>query len=158
LTKKILLIGQSPSKTGDPDRPLEGRIARIISDLAEISVDRYIEETERINLFLRWTGRTEGLKGDSWNALAARRRAEKLEGLLLHRHTILLGRNVSRAFGLKRLDWFTWIEFRRGTVAVIPHPSGIVRWWNLEMNRRSAGAFLSEAFRANSCEQGGLFR
>lgn len=149
---KLLLIGQAPSKTGDNLHPLEGRIGRMLSGLAGVAFDDYLMLTERINLFSEWTGRREGAKGDSWDDLAARQRASELVRGFRDRTVVLLGRNVGRAFGLDRLPWMTWIDFEGGRAAVLPHPSGIVRWWNDPKNRAEAGRFLKLALaRSMSC-------
>jgi hypothetical protein len=140
-----LLIGQAPSRSGDPSRPLEGRIGRMLAELAGIGIDEYMELTERTNLLGEWTGRAIGEKGDLWSSLAARERAEELVGLFPGRTAVLLGRNVARAFGLGQVPWLSWTDLGGGRVGVIPHPSGIMLWWNSMENRTMAGRFLLEA-------------
>jgi len=71
-----------------------------------------------------------------------------LKPWLRNRRVLFVGRNVARAFGCNDLDWLQWVDDDTAEqVAVIPHPSGIVTWWNDKGNRDSAGRFLSEAFR-----------
>lgn len=50
--------------------------------------------------------------------------------------------------------YLRWEYLRKGeTYAVLPHPSGVNRWWNEEENVARARDFLREAARA----PGGLF-
>jgi hypothetical protein len=44
---------------------------------------------------------------------------------------ILLGAKVRDAFGLRHHDWLDWCEVGTTHMAlVLPHPSGLNRWWN----------------------------
>lgn len=144
MTTKILMIGQAPSRTGDPSRPLEGRIGRMLAGLAGMSFKDYLSRTERINLFSEWMGKAG--KGDAWDAPAARERASELAGVLPGRTVLLLGRHIARAFGRAAMPWMTWEDAFGGRLAVIPHPSGIVLWGNSRENRVAASAFLRKAF------------
>jgi len=52
---------------------------------------------------------------------------------------VLLGRRVSRAFGLSgTAPILEWIEHEGRAVMVFPHPSGINQWWNDPSNRKRA--------------------
>lgn len=59
---------------------------------------------------------------------------------------ILLGRRVASAVipGGAGFPFFRWTERDGARVAVIPHTSGIVRWWNDPENVEAARRFLSE--------------
>jgi len=81
-------------------------------------------------------------KEDIWNAELARQKAEQVESRLVGRTVLLLGRNVAKAFGLLKLPWMAWTEKFEANIAVIPHPSGIVIWWNSLENRKQAAIFL----------------
>jgi hypothetical protein len=48
---------------------------------------------------------------------------------------VLLGRRVAAAFGLASAPYLEWTEARGRTWVVMPHPSGVNRWWNDEENR-----------------------
>jgi hypothetical protein len=139
--QKLLLIGQAPSRHGDPERPLEGRIGKLLAELAGVSFEEYMEQTERMNLLNRWPGKAG--KGDRWDAQAARERASELKQVFSGRVAVLLGRNVAGAFGLNALPWLTWTEKFGGRLSIIPHLSGIVTWWNSDENRRKAGDFFT---------------
>jgi uracil-DNA glycosylase len=140
---KLLLVGQAPSRTGDPTAVLQGRSGIWLADLMGVSLSEYLERTDRINLFDGWTGRSG--KGDAWDAAAARERASAMVPGLSGRRVIFVGRNVTTAFGLPRLPWMTWTDAFGAKVSVTPHPSGIVRWWNDEVNRNAASSFLRTA-------------
>ena len=142
---RLVLVGQAPGSAAQPSAPLEGRIGRMLSELIGISFEEYLRGTERLNLITHWMGKAG--KGDVWNPRAAERRAEKLKPELAGRTAVLLGRNVAAAFGLKQLPWMTFAEMNDGKVGIIPHPSGIVLWWNEEKNRLAASAFLKKAWR-----------
>lgn len=143
MQRRLLLIGQAPGRGGDPSRPLEGRIGRRLAEMIGVSFDEYLLIAERTNLLTEWTGKKG--KGDSWDALAARERASELRQVFPGRVAVLLGRNVARAFGLGDLEWLAWMDFCEGAVGAIPHPSGIVIWWNDPANRSRAFEFLREA-------------
>ena len=98
MCEKVLLIGQAPSRSGDPLTPLEGRNGRRFASLAGISFDEYLERTERMNLFDEWPGKNG--KGDAWDPVEARRRAEDLRFGLIGWRVLFVGRNVAAAFGL----------------------------------------------------------
>ncbi len=53
---------------------------------------------------------------------------------------VLLGRRVTRAFGLEHLD-FLQAEW---PYAILPHPSGLNRWWNEEPKRLAAQRFAAQ--------------
>lgn len=142
---RLVLVGQAPGSAVQPSAPLEGRIGRMLSELIGVSFEEYLRGTERLNLITHWMGKAG--KGDVWNPRAAERRAEKLKPELAGRTVVLLGRNVAEAFGLKRLHWMTFAEMNGAMAGVIPHPSGIVLWWNEEKNRLAASAFLKKAWR-----------
>ena len=106
------------------------------------SIGDYLRNTDRRNLFDEWPGK-DG-KGDAWDAKEAKRRASVLKDRLVGRRVLFVGRRAAAAFGLRDLPWLTWKSVSRGTkVAAIPHPSGIVLWWNDRENRRAARSFLN---------------
>ena len=137
---KVLLIGQAPGRKGDAYRPLEGRVASKLAGLAGVSVEDWLDRTERMNLLDEFPGKAG--KGDIWNTELTRKKAEEVKPYLVDRTVLLLGRNVARAFGLVKLSWMVWTEEFGARMAVIPHPSGIVIWWNSLENREKVGIFL----------------
>jgi hypothetical protein len=90
-----------------------------------------------MNLLPVFPGRAA--KGDAfpmWKARIAARRT-KLRG-----RTVLVGRSVASAFGLRRIPFLVWFRLGAATVSVIPHPSGVCRWWNDPRNVSRAEEFL----------------
>jgi len=146
LLDRLLMIGQAPGRKGDPSDPLGGKIGHRLAKLAGVEYERYVEATERMNLFDEWPGK-DG-KEDKWDAKAARSKAKKLESSLRGRRVLFVGGNVAKAFGEKPA-WLEWEDSEElaAEIAAIPHPSGIVLWWNEAENREAAGEFLQDAFK-----------
>jgi hypothetical protein len=140
--RKIFLIGQAPSKTGDPRKPLlGGRPAQLIMRLAEMTPTEYLQKFHRVNLLNRWPGKTG--KGDAFPLGAARVAAENLSPRLRGQTVVFLGQGVASAFDFPTtsvLRWFSW--FGGGRAAILPHPSGINRWWNSSLNMKQAARFM----------------
>jgi len=142
---RIVLIGQAPSKRGDPAKPLEGKL--IVSRLAGIcgiDKEQYMAATERYNVLRRWPGKNG--KGDRFPMRQARRSARRLALRFGGRRVVLLGRSVAKAFGLT-IEYLKWANIGF-TVAVVPHPSGINRWWNGARNKAAARRFMEDAWGA----------
>lgn len=61
---------------------------------------------------------------------------------------LLIGREAARAFGvdkeLGRNGYFHWFNTGERLVSVIPHPSGVNRWWNDKQNMERARLFLRD--------------
>ncbi len=77
---------------------------------------------------------------------AALRRAEMLARRFVRdRFVVLLGLRVGRAFGLTAATYFERVQFGRATVVVVPHPSGVNRWYNSAANVRRMRRFMREA-------------
>lgn len=93
-----------------------------------------------VNLLPAFPGKNG--KGDAFPVGTARLVAERmrLRGLVL-----LAGRNVGEAFGLAA-DYFEWRRRGATRYVVIPHPSGVSRWWNDPRNVIRASAFLRGVF------------
>ena len=162
--RRLLIVGQAPSRTSDPRRPLEGdRIKRALTGLLGIDEATYLREVERVNLLATWAPKESGGEGDAFDRALGRAAAACLANGHLRfpsqRHVLLLGRNVARAFdGVwtppSRLADGVPIRWhvRNQTVwvAVLPHPSGVNRWWNDPKNRRAARRFMRRLGRAVS--------
>jgi len=150
---RVLLIGQAPSENGSKDEVLCGKIGRRLSKLADMEFDEYVRCTDRVNVFDEWPGKKG--KGDAWDAKKAEKKAKQMLPDLKNRHVLFVGRNVADAFGFRDLPFLQWryadVAVR---VAVIPHPSGIVTWWNDPDNRMAAADFLKEAFKGGDEDVG----
>jgi hypothetical protein len=136
---RALLVAEAPCR-GRNRTPLDGgagdRLARHagLADRSEL-----LEAFDAWNLLGRWPGGAG--KGSRWPAERARRAAARhpLRGVV-----VLLGGRVARAYGMHRLALWRFHELprARGLVAVIAHPSGVVRTYNEERHRMAAGRVL----------------
>lgn len=148
---KILFIGQAPSRDSDPLRPFSGRCGKFLAELLDTTQEDMLEQHDFLNVLDEWPGK--GVGGDRFPILvamaAARRKVPQLRG----RTVVLLGANVARAFGAKN---FQYLQFYRllnpenyadvlsQKMCVVPHPSGINRWYNRRENRDIVSKFLRE--------------
>lgn len=132
-----LIVGQSPSRSGEglppfcADRRGSGRR---LADLAGIPPERLEEAFRLANLLDHYPG--ESFPMSEARAIAD---AMELEGVVL-----LVGRLVARAFGEGGRPWFEWFDLRGVRATVVPHPSGLNRWWNDPVNVERAGEFMRE--------------
>lgn len=135
---RAMIVGEAPSPDRDVEQPLcphttSGR------RLAEILPGEYEADYLRRNLL------EYRVRPGKW-AVWHRRRAAASAGRMLYEWNappiaILLGRQVAEAFGLDYVPLkATWLGFLR--VLIIPHPSGLNRWWNDQGNARRARRFL----------------
>lgn len=134
---KPLLVGEAPSRTSDPDRPFSGRSGDRLRDL----LGAPLEDVFRVrNLLDTWPGPGNG-KGSGWDADAARERAlEVFDEIERGVPTVFVGRRVARAFG-HPYDYLDVVGVAYPMV-VVPHPSGVNRWWNDAANEARAKALL----------------
>jgi hypothetical protein len=137
MTDRLLIIGEAPSNDG---APLEGQVGATIAEYAGISIEEYLARTERHNLFPQPIL--------IWHDGQARQNAIDIWPSLIGRTTLLLGRNVTLAFGLHPPDLsLTWKHPNEDVeIAMLPHPSGRNRWWNDPENRSAARRFLHQTF------------
>ena len=156
---KPLLIGQAPPPSFEdrPHSPLYpypstgtgGRLAKLMN----LDALTYLKTFQRINLLRVFPGgrrRPGGTRVDHWPKAEARRAADLIAPLLGDKQVILVGRNVARAFGLQLRGWHEWSSYVVSyppdqpvhfQVAVIPHPSGLNRWYQDSSNVAMATDF-----------------
>ena len=138
--KALLLVGEAGGLFGDGE-PFGGRIGRRMSSLLGMSPDEFLRRVERVNLLARSPGR-QPAKGHLFPLREASVSAASMP--LTGRVVVLAGKRVARAFGLTDPPWLTPVVLGRGEAlcAVMPHPSGIVRWWNDAGNADEASRCL----------------
>lgn len=166
----IELIGEAPV-AGARERyqwlhPSHCATGRRLLDFSGWTLAELERQVSRNNVYPRPLGR------EAWSTVKARQLAQATaRGLENGRPVVLLGQRVSEAFGeagRPLLQWFTpetaALDPHGGrnslgnplrmspavslpvlsgrTVAIVPHPSGLNRWWNDQGNRLAARAFL----------------
>ena len=148
---KILVIGQGPSKSYRGTKALEGKgSGDKLAKLCGLTPEEFFRFSVTLNLFEDFQGKNG--KGDHFPMELAKQRAKAIVyRWWAHSKVILLGRGVAEAFGKKDAEILTWhhagIPFCE--FAVVPHPSGINRWWNDPVHRITASLFLRDAYLAH---------
>lgn len=157
---KILLVGEAPARVMDGKNvpAFSSKSGQRITDLIGTDVR---EAFDTVNILSRWPGRNQ--KGSNFNprsdlVQAGVRRILVQMSREGRQEMILAGSRVCKAFGLVVDPYLTWrqVEFPAGqrsglanprifTVAVMPHPSAVNRWWNHKGNVRQAKVFLLDA-------------
>lgn len=138
MTRRLVIVGQAPSRSSDPDRPFSGRSGARLRDLLGAGA---IERAEKRNLLPRYPGRgAKAGKGDAFPRKAASQAAASLLTSLEGAYVILVGVGVAEAFGFSRPVPLLCARYtlQDCAVLVIPHPSGVCRWWNDPANVRAA--------------------
>jgi len=124
---------------------LTGAVGRRMAQLAGISFFSYLRHTDRRNLLDRCPGKR-------FPCAEAFRRAESMREELCGRRVIFMGRMVATAFGCAQCGLLKWYSgpdlcLPMEAFAILPHPSGLNRWWNRGRHTSMARKFLREAFR-----------
>ena len=146
-THKIGLVGQAPSRLGDPRKPLAGPNGRKIARLAGMSYDELIAcRRKHLNThYSRKRGKSNAFNRAEGNSNAAKVlldwRVERI---------VLLGKNVARCFGFPDLPFLAEIRIYGRRFLIFPHPSGVNRWWNEQRNEQRARQFLQEFLRGET--------
>lgn len=143
---RLVLVGEAPSRTQDFTRAVESRLTKRLAAMADVELSEFLAGTERRNVLQDWPG-PQG-KGGAFPMYRARREAQDMRMVLLGRRVVLLGSRVATAFGLARLGVLRWhvIGHDGAGYAVLPHPSGVNRWYNNPDNMEAARAFLRAAW------------
>lgn len=138
-----ILVGEAPSATSDPLRPLiSGRSGRFLAELAGIELFQLETLFRCINLLNYVPREGRGKRRAMGDAGAQLRPA--LDG----RRVIALGRRVASALRLEQPFW-EWRDVGLFDALLFPHPSGESRMWGSAQVRARAEATLrAEAARA----------
>lgn len=134
---RATIVGEAPPRSGG--RPFEGDAGRRLRQVARHD----LADCRLVNLLEAWPG-PDGAKGDAFPIDEARAAAARVR--FRTPVVLLAGHRVARAFGV-RAGYLEWTTLRGRRAAVIPHPSGINRWWNCPRNRRRARRFIAAALR-----------
>ena len=150
-TNKIGLVGQAPSRRGDPRKPLAGPNGRKVARLAGMSYDDLIA-CRRKHLNTHYSGKRG--KGNAFDrAKGYVNAADVLMDWRVER-IVLLGKNVARCFGFRDLPFLAEIRIYGRRFLIFPHPSGTNRWWNERRNERRARQLLQRFLRGKTVPPG----
>lgn len=136
---KLMIVGQAPSRTSDAGEVLRGKSGEKLRAMLGLSIAEFVRVT-RVNLAPFWDGKRG--KGDAFDAdpdlVAA-----ALAIAQAHEITLVLGKAVAKALRLPAgIGYFVPLNRKETTYYVVPHPSGVNRWWNASRNRREAERFF----------------
>lgn len=150
-THKIGLVGQAPSRRGDPRKPLAGPNGQKIARLAGMNYDELLA-CRRRHLNTHYSGKRG--KGDRFDH--AKGNVKAADVLLDWRveRIVLLGKNVARCFGFRDLPFLAEINIYGRRFLIFPHPSGTNRWWNERRNERRARQLLQRFLRGETVPTG----
>jgi hypothetical protein len=150
-THKIGLVGQAPSRRGDPRKPLAGPNGQKIARLAGMSYDELIA-CRRKHLNTHYIGKRG--KGDAFDHAKGNVNASDLLMDWRVERIVLLGKNVARCFGFRDLPFLAEIRIYGRRFLIFPHPSGVNRWWNERRNERRARQLLQRFLRGETAPAG----
>lgn len=144
---KPLIVGEAPSKNEDVPNPISGRVGKRLAECCGTSLDEFLHRFERTNLLkVRQDTKEKGFEFDEQAAsLAAYEMADPAySSFALHegRVVILLGKRVAAAFGASPEYFSLQRVGTKADVYVVPHPSGVNRWWNEAANRGKMHDFM----------------
>ncbi len=146
----LVLVGEAPGRLSNPSMPLSGAATR--RRLEWLFGIKAYDRALKFNLFHAWPGKAG--KGDRFDVEAARPAAgaikQSLYGVAVNWTVVILGFRAARAFTSEPslLAYFKpWSFTAEVTYVIVPHTSGINRWWNDEANRRRAIRFCRKVAR-----------
>jgi hypothetical protein len=150
-THRIGLVGQAPSRRGDPRKPLAGPNGRKIARLGGMSYDELVA-CRRKHLNTHY-GAKRG-EGDTFDhAKGSANAADILLDWRVER-IVLLGKNVARCFGFGDVPFLAEVRIYGRRFLIFPHPSGVNRWWNERRNERRARQLLQRFLRGETVPLG----
>jgi uracil-DNA glycosylase len=141
VASKVVLVGQAPGRNGDPKTPLFGGrgTGKKLADLFGMDRKKYEDSFKRMNVLDAWPGRAG--KGDRFPIRDARAAAKQKLRALRGRTVVFVGIGTAAVFGFDPGRPLKWAGFNGGVAAVLPHPSGVNRWWNDQANGRKTRSF-----------------
>lgn len=146
---RLTFIGQAPSRETDGKPPFTGRCGAFLATLLGTTQEKMLTDHDFFNVLNYWPGK--GIGGDKFPVSEAIKAANQMTPKLVGRTVVLLGSNVARAFGVKNFQYFEWYQIRDPehtsrvlvhSITIVPHPSGVNRYYNKLENREQASKFL----------------
>jgi len=137
----VIFVGQAPGRTVSTEAL--GRDSFSGRRLRKIIGPRLEKRAEFVNVLNEYPGHSgDDRGGDRWPVAKARESVTKLIPDLRGKVVVLLGSHVATAFRVKT-EFFEWSSHPEGfETVVIPHPSGVNRWWNVPRNVRLVKKFV----------------
>lgn len=135
---------------------MDGASGRRLARLVGVSFEELCGRSLMKNVLAEYPGPAgaggRGGKGDRFPMREARRAVEAFdpEGAT---YVVLLGALVAEAFGVvaRPFEPLLFYGFSGSPCgAVLPHPSGVSRWWNDPVNELRAARFLREVWAGHS--------
>jgi hypothetical protein len=144
---RLLIVGEAPSSSRG--EALSGRSGQRLAELMGLTLPEYLAAFERVNLLDDCQERFG--KGMAFPLLPAMGRAFELQAGPWT-HYLLCGKRVGAAFGFDpvRVRYLRWYLHAGRRYGIIPHPSGIVRWYNDPANLARARRWLRRLGRSAS--------
>ena len=147
---RLLFVGQAPSRESDGHPPFTGRCGKFLAELLGTTQEQMLLDHDFINVLDRFPGKGPG--GDKFPMIEAKAQASRKLDQLRGRRVVMLGHNVSRAFGGERFTYLSTYDVRNPEnfadrvclATVVPHPSGRNRFFNREENRMIVAKLLRE--------------
>jgi uracil-DNA glycosylase len=139
-----LIFGPAPGRGPAGALPFAGRSGAFLAELVGLASFEEIRAMVLVqNVLTAWPGKNG--KGDAFPLEDARRAALRFRVSPGDR-VLFVGRDAGRAFEFSA-RFLVWRPFRLAEAAIIPHPSGINRWWNDAGNRSAGAEFLRNFLR-----------
>jgi len=142
----ILFVGQAPNSKKSEDairkRPsltLTGSSGKRLASACGVGYMEWLRRSERVNLL-------DFYPGGAFPKRPARDSAERLVDTFAGKGVVFLGKTVASCFPFGPMRILRWYSFGLFSASVVPHPSGLNRWWNDHSNAAAARAFLAGSF------------
>lgn len=147
------MLGEAPARQFEGQPAFSSKSGDFLTELIGMPV-RVMFDCR--NILDYWPGKTGG-KGSAFPMKEAMAVLQdmRLEGALMDRRVILAGSRAGKAWGSPPGQILKWNEADAfcEAFAVLPHPSGVNRWWNDLSHRDLAQKFLLDELR-----RGGFIR
>lgn len=139
---KPLIIGEAPSKNETTEHPIEGRVGKRLATCCGMTLQDFLKHFDRVNLLHVRQDTKE--KGFEFDAKAGKAAADELRKSFQPDQVVLfLGGRVSEAFGVHGPYFEQRVVNGINTRAfIVPHPSGVNRWWNDPANLAQMNTFM----------------
>ena len=139
---KPLIIGEAPSKNEYPPSPIAGRIGKRLAACAGMTLPQFLEAFDRTNLlYVRQDTREKGFEFDYTQAKLAAKSIYLQSNWMQRPYVLLLGKRVSKSFDVTE-SYLEEVNLHGVKAFVVPHPSGVNRWWNDKDNEKRMYDFM----------------